>query len=360
MRLAQTTFLLTALAAHASADVLTPVSQNRFVTGSAYAEDDGGTPNDSESETFTAPDFGPFSEAASGQATTPNALGSGGSWQDSTILPGSITAAGSAFANGEGYDFGAFGDGSGESRMEVTFDLAVASSYTLTGDANAYDDGSSVMFFENTATGLLHVVSAAGPAEEIPYAFGGTLAPGQYKLTVYASGSAYGDLFFYGYAFGEYDVALELSPLAPVASAYCTSGTTTNGCVPVAGWTGVPSATAPTGFTVDFGSVEGDKQAIIFYGVSGPAAFPWDPASTSFLCVKPPTQRTGATNSGGTTGLCDGTLSLDWNAYRDTHPLALGAPFASGDTVWIQGWFRDPASTKTTALTGGLEFTLCP
>jgi hypothetical protein len=68
----------------------------------------------------------------------------------------------------------------------------------------------------------------------------------------------------------------------------------------------------------------------------------------------------GTQNSGGTLGNCDGTLSVDWNVFRATHPSALGAPFTAGRVVYAQGWFRDPPAPKTTSLSNGLIFMLCP
>jgi hypothetical protein len=53
-------------------------------------------------------------------------------------------------------------------------------------------------------------------------------------------------------------------------------------------------------------------------------------------------------------------LTLDWNAYVAANPTALGAPFASGQHVFAQGWFRDPSSPKTTMLSDGLEFVVQP
>lgn len=94
------------------------------------------------------------------------------------------------------------------------------------------------------------------------------------------------------------------------------------------------------------------------YGVSGALASAWGSSST--LCVKAPTQRTGVQLSGGTSGGCDGVLSLDWNASRAANPLALGGPFVAGDSVWAQAWWRDPASAKKTCLSDGLAVTLCP
>ncbi len=146
--------------------------------------------------------------------------------------------------------------------------------------------------------------------------------------------------------------------VSPSASAYCTSGSSSNGCAAQISASGVASASAATGFTVTVSSVDGQRQGLLFYGVSGPTASPW--GAQSFLCVKAPTQRTAPHNSGGTSGACDGALALDWNAWRAAHPSALGQPFAAGDSIWLQGWFRDPASSKTTALSNALEARLCP
>jgi hypothetical protein len=145
---------------------------------------------------------------------------------------------------------------------------------------------------------------------------------------------------------------------SPVA--YCTAGTTSNGCVASIGSSGTASVSATSGFVLSIASVEGQKQGILFYGVSGRAAVPWSPGSSSFLCVKTPTQRMGAQNSGGNVAQCDGALSIDWSAYIAGHPGALGTPFSVGDLVQAQGWFRDPPAPKTTSLSNALEFTLCP
>jgi hypothetical protein len=86
----------------------------------------------------------------------------------------------------------------------------------------------------------------------------------------------------------------------------------------------------------------------------------WGPASTSFLCVKAPTQRTPAVNSGGTEHACDGAFSRDFLAYLAATPSALGQPFTAGQCVYAQAWFRDPPAPRTTNLSNGLQFTTCP
>ncbi len=146
----------------------------------------------------------------------------------------------------------------------------------------------------------------------------------------------------------------------PAPAAYCTPGTTSNGCTPTLDATGVPSVSASSGFVLSANGVEGQKAGLIFYGVSGRNALPWAPGSTSFFCVKSPTQRLPSASSGGTANQCDGVLSNDLAAYLFANPSSLGMPFSPGDVVQAQAWFRDPPAVKTTNLTGGLEFTWCP
>jgi Tol biopolymer transport system component len=143
-------------------------------------------------------------------------------------------------------------------------------------------------------------------------------------------------------------------------NSYCTASVTTHGCVPSIASTGLPSASAVSGFTLHVTSVEGFKTGIVFYGVNGRVESPWASGSTSYLCVKAPTQRTPAANSGGTLGACDGSLSLDLLAYLAANPAALGSPIAMGLRIDAQAWFRDPPAPKTTNLSNALEFDVVP
>jgi hypothetical protein len=152
-------------------------------------------------------------------------------------------------------------------------------------------------------------------------------------------------------------VALGVSCASGVA--YCTSGTTSNGCLATLHGVGAASASASSPFVLTATSVEGNKAGLFFYSVSGSQAAPWGTTS-SLLCVKPPTQRTALQQSGGTNGLCDGDFELDWRAYILGNPAALGTPFSAGDTVWAQAWFRDPPSPKTTALSNAFAFVVGP
>jgi hypothetical protein len=142
-------------------------------------------------------------------------------------------------------------------------------------------------------------------------------------------------------------------------SSYCTSGTTSNGCAPRLIGVGSPSATGASAFTLSITGLEGQKPGLLFYGVSGPKLAPWG-ATSSYLCVDAPTQRTQFSFPSGTPDVCNGVYLLDWNAYVAGHPGALGLPFNPSDQVWAQGWFRDPPSSKQTSLTNALSFSMEP
>jgi hypothetical protein len=143
-------------------------------------------------------------------------------------------------------------------------------------------------------------------------------------------------------------------------SVYCTAGTTTNGCVPAISASNQPSVSAANPCGISIANVEGQKSGLIFYSITGAQAAPWSATSTSFLCVKSPTQRSAPQNSGGTANACDGSLTLDWNAYQAANPGALGNPWSVGAKAYVQGWFRDPPAPKTTNLSDAVELTYVP
>ena len=143
---------------------------------------------------------------------------------------------------------------------------------------------------------------------------------------------------------------------------FCTAGTSTHGCVPAISATAQPSASLAHACNISIANIEGQKFGIIFYGVNntGYSPLPWAVGSSSFLCVKGPTQRTGSVSSGGTLNACDGVLSLNWNAYQIANPTSVGNPFSSGNHVFVQGWYRDPPAVKTTNLSNALDMTMTP
>jgi uncharacterized delta-60 repeat protein len=146
----------------------------------------------------------------------------------------------------------------------------------------------------------------------------------------------------------------------PNIISYCTAGTTTNGCVPSMSSTGTPSIGAGAGFEVRATGIEGQKQALLFYGVSGPNNAPWTPNSSSRLCVRTPVQRMPSASTGGAANACNGAIALDFLGFLSANSNALGQPFAAGMVVNMQAWFRDPPAPGTTNLSNALQFTFCP
>jgi hypothetical protein len=148
---------------------------------------------------------------------------------------------------------------------------------------------------------------------------------------------------------------------APPAVSYCTAGTSASGCQSLLASSGVASASAASGFTLSAPSSEGDKKGVFYFGVSGRQAVPWG-SGGSFNCVLPPVVRTGIVSSGGNTGQCDGTFSVDLNTiWCSSCPKAAINP-GVGAVVQAQLWYRDPLnlSGTTTSLSDAVEFTLTP
>jgi hypothetical protein len=134
---------------------------------------------------------------------------------------------------------------------------------------------------------------------------------------------------------------------------YCTAKTTSSGCVPNLTSSGTPSGSAPSGFQVINPDAQPGVVGIFFYGQSGPNA---NPFQGGFLCVMPPLIRTPLTASGGT-GPCTGVFVIDFNSYVFS---GVDPSLNSGDTVWMQNWFRDPPAPFSSGLSNGITFTIGP
>lgn len=136
-------------------------------------------------------------------------------------------------------------------------------------------------------------------------------------------------------------------------STYCTAKLTSGGCTPQITTSGGPSISTSSGFVISAAQIEPQKFGLYFYGLSGPAAAPFQ---GGYLCVQPPTRRTPAQSSGGAAS-CSGAYAFDWNAW-----IAGGAdPLVTvGAAIHGQFWFRDPSSPSTTGLSGGVAYTVCP
>ena len=142
------------------------------------------------------------------------------------------------------------------------------------------------------------------------------------------------------------------------ATAYCTAGVSASGCTALLSSAGAASATSPAGFTVTASGVEGQKQGLFYYGTSGAQGSPWGNGS-SYQCVAPPVKRAGLLGGSGSSGACDGSasqdLNADWTAAPQKRP-------ASGETVQLEFWYRDPQQTSNqpTSLSNALQFCVGP
>lgn len=172
--------------------------------------------------------------------------------------------------------------------------------------------------------------------------------------------TGYGNSFVPGDTNNFTDVFLR-SRGGPGPQPYCTAGTSVNDCVAQIDANVNPNVSSTAGCIVTVSGADGNRSGLIFYGTDNLnfVPTPWFGGS-SFHCVRAPYQRTGTKSSGGTSGACDGTLTLDWDLFQQTHPGALGAPWSAGDTVFAQGWIRDPASPGNTTLSNALVLRFQP
>ncbi|MBM3990357.1 MAG: hypothetical protein FJ298_05035 [Planctomycetes bacterium] len=131
---------------------------------------------------------------------------------------------------------------------------------------------------------------------------------------------------------------------------------TSQGCVPRISLASSPSVGHATQSLLAVAGVDALRSGLLFYGVSGPAQQSLCGGAANFLCVAGPRQRMTTVNTGGTAGTCEGSIVSDWSAYQLAHPAALGNPWLAGETVDVQGWFRDPAACGGASLTEALRF----
>ncbi|HUR27202.1 MAG TPA: hypothetical protein VM509_03390, partial [Planctomycetota bacterium] len=145
--------------------------------------------------------------------------------------------------------------------------------------------------------------------------------------------------------------------------AYCTAKTNSLGCLPAISFSGVPSASASSGFTISGSNVRNQKPGLLLYGFNGPAATPFQ---GGILCLVPPIRRCVGTSSGGTplpANDCSGVYTLDFNAFAagalgGTPDPALRVPSTAVDAQW---WGRDPSfpPPNNSTLTDAVQFRLC-
>lgn len=138
--------------------------------------------------------------------------------------------------------------------------------------------------------------------------------------------------------------------------AYCTGKTSSAGCVPSIGWSGSPSASSATPFTITASSVVNQKFGFLLYGHTSSFA----PFQAATLCVAQPFRRTPAQPTGGTaTGNnCTGSMSFDFDAWMQS---GADPSLVLGTTISAQYYYRDTLDPTGfgSGLSNGLRFAIC-
>jgi len=134
----------------------------------------------------------------------------------------------------------------------------------------------------------------------------------------------------------------------------------TFGCVGTISASGQPDVDHAGSCVISVSGVDGGRAGVLFYGRSGRLGQSWCGSSPNYLCVRQPLARLLQASTGGAIGSCNGTLQVDWNARMAGIAAPLGNPLSAGDTVHVQGWFRDPPACKKSSLTDAIELTYTP
>lgn len=139
---------------------------------------------------------------------------------------------------------------------------------------------------------------------------------------------------------------------------YCSAKVNSAGCTPTVAFTGMPSASAGSGFVITATNVLNQRAGLFVYTLAGRRNVAFGGGR---LCVTAPLRRTPMALSGGSTSGtdCTGSYQIDFNAY-----LALGFDprLVAGETVDGQFWSRDTGFVGANAigLTQGVHFGIAP
>jgi hypothetical protein len=142
---------------------------------------------------------------------------------------------------------------------------------------------------------------------------------------------------------------------APSPYTYCTSMTSSVGCVPRITTSGTPSISDTAPFVIGATSIINQRPGILLYSLRPDH----EPLGNGVMCLKTPWKRTAPQMSGGSaTGAdCTGAFAIDFNSVIRS---GLNQSLVVGATVCAQYIYRDNPSPLGLGLTDAVRFQIRP
>ncbi len=137
---------------------------------------------------------------------------------------------------------------------------------------------------------------------------------------------------------------------------YCSGKLNSLFCVPFLTFTGSPSATDSTPFTIDAEDVLANQPGLLVYGLNDRSVLGFHGGT---LCVKAPLTRLLPLQSSGKSGsgFCPGTLTTDFNGHVQS---SADPRLSTGAIVNAQYFYADPNDPFGDGLTDAIEFQIAP
>lgn len=128
---------------------------------------------------------------------------------------------------------------------------------------------------------------------------------------------------------------------------------TAAGCIPLIGFSGVPSVSGSQPFTLSASSVANRRPGSLAFTLAGPQFLPYP---GGMRCIAAPRELVARQRSGGSTAGsdCSGALRFDFNTLIQTG----AAPQLVAGATNAQWTFRDPGGPSALASSEALEFTI--